>query len=167
MVDHGVRRSLRSLPPMLGDQTFQERVRLPSELLHLLLIAIGTDPIQNGQKIAGIRSSAVGENLFHDLPKKASLFLVGDLIAVVSFSGRHSHHDVKGQLREDRFQIHLSKISNRISGEFSQQSLDLVASDFRKSVEPAGGEDLDGADAAEVPPVVAVGGGNDGGVIVA
>ena len=37
----------------------------------------------------------------------------------------------------------------------------------REGLEAAGGEDLDGADAAEVPPVVAVRGGGDGGVVVA
>lgn len=43
---------------------------------------------------------------------------------------------------------------------------DFVLSDVGECVKPSGGKDLDGGDAAEVAPMVAVLGGGDGGVVV-
>ncbi|GER30936.1 mitochondrial inner membrane i-AAA proteasecomplex subunit MGR1 [Striga asiatica] len=44
---------------------------------------------------------------------------------------------------------------------------DLVEADGLERVEPRGGEDLDGGEPPEVPPVIAVGGADEGGVVVA
>lgn len=46
------------------------------------------------------------------------------------------------------------------------EPLRLVLSDSREEVEAVVGEDVDGGDAAEVAPVVAVRGGTQGGVVV-
>lgn len=88
-------------PPILVDQTLQESIGLLSEPSHPLLITVTSKPIQNRQEIPGIRRPTVGVSLLHDVPKKPSLFLVGNLVAVVPFPCQHPHYDVERQLGEN------------------------------------------------------------------
>ncbi|GER30930.1 protein kinase superfamily protein [Striga asiatica] len=68
-------------------------------------------------------------------------------------------------LQNHRSELHPRKSPGRRRGpvvELPQKEPDLVVPDGVERVEPRAGEDLDGGEAAEVPPVVSVGGAGEG-----
>nr|GMC60087.1 hypothetical protein CR513_19698 [Ipomoea batatas] len=84
----------------------------------------------------------------------------------VPFSRSHPQYDVKRQFGKLRFQLNCPKPISRGLDQFLQQNLDFVLPDGLKRVETTGGEDLQRANAAEVAPVIAVGGAGQGSVVV-
>nr|GMC57674.1 Metal-response element-binding transcription factor 2 like [Ipomoea batatas] len=101
--------------------------------------------------------SSAHKRLFYKLPELHSLLVVF-IYTKVPFSRSHPQYYVKGQLRKLRFQLNCRKPMSRGLNQFLQQNLDFVLPDGLKGVETSGGEDLQRANAAEIAPVIAVGG---------
>ena len=64
------------------------------------------------------------------------------------------------------FKFYFGEAIARVPSKLLHEPHDLVPPIFQEGVYPVGGENLERHDAAEVAPVVAVGGNGDGGVVV-
>nr|GMC60086.1 hypothetical protein CR513_19698 [Ipomoea batatas] len=123
----------------------------------IAVVGAGHESVVVGEKIQEIGCSSVQKRLFYKRPELHSLLVVF-LHTEIPFSTGHPHYYVEGQLGKPRFQLNCPEPMSRRLNQFLQQNRDFVLPDGFEGVETAGGEDLQRANAAEVAPVIAVGG---------
>ncbi|WVZ20612.1 hypothetical protein V8G54_007934, partial [Vigna mungo] len=88
------------------------------------------------------------------------------LLPVKPLPRYHSHDVVVGQVAEHGSYLHARIIHTGVPGQPVNKALGFVASDSGEGVDALRGEDVEGSDAAEVTPVLAVGAGPYGGTVV-
>ncbi|GER36271.1 v-type ATP synthase beta chain [Striga asiatica] len=150
--------------PPFFHQSLHKTVPLCLQLNHLLLAAAQPQPPHHRQKIPRARRRHP-QRLLRDLPELPRLLGVLHVLPIVSLPGDHPHHHVHGQLEEGG--LHVDRRSRGPSAQGPDRGSELVDPDLVKRLELVAGEDLDRGNPAQVPPVVAVGGPDERGVVVA
>lgn len=161
MVDHGGGRG--GSAAALVHELLHEVVELLHQIRKPLVKALKIEPVQEGEVISEIGVPAVLEHLPHYKPHPPRLLRVPDVLAVVPLPGDRHRQDVEGQLDELGLQVHRRGLSLEVLDEEGE----LGPSGAGEGGEAGRGEDVEGGQAAEVAPVVAVGGDAEGRVVVA
>ncbi|WVZ20871.1 hypothetical protein V8G54_008193 [Vigna mungo] len=167
MADHGIL-TIILVAAVLLDDLVQDGIVPLADTLQALLHILKIEPPQERQVIGLVSQAHELQHLRHglsELPGFLHVLHVG-LLPVKPLPGYHSHHVVVGQVVEHGSYLHASKILARVPGQPVNQAPGLVASDSGERVDSLGGENVEGGDATEVAPVVTVGTGTDGGVVV-
>jgi len=167
MVDHGVL-TIIPVAAVLVNDLVQDGIVPLADTLQTLLHILEIEPPEERQVIGLVSQAHELQHLRHrlsELPGFLRVLHVG-LLPVKPLPGYHPHHVVVGQVVEHRGYLHASKTLARLPRQPVDQAPGLVASDPGEGVDALGGENVEGGDAAEVAPVVTVGTGADGGVVV-
>ncbi|RDX97525.1 hypothetical protein CR513_19698, partial [Mucuna pruriens] len=159
MIYHGI--CTLHLGAVFLEESSQERVGVATNLLQPLLKVFKIKQPQYGHEIVLVIGPRQLQQLRNHGAELLGLFGVGHVavIPVESLSGDHSHYAVERHVVELGSEFHFGEVAGRVLGELVHEHVSLVLSDSGEVVDAVGGEDVEGGDAAEVAPVLAVGGG--------